>query len=339
MKCPQCSSDLNVRDTLTLPRFENADLTLCAFCETVVALDTASRMGCVLDACASCGAPIEQGPGSGRTLCGSCGDAQEKLLEDPDSIEEAADKILKEVLGVFPAVASGEADEYVGDVLAGLAARAGYERKAFRILITADLGLHAASIPGGVILVGRDLLRALEDEAMLAFVLGREIAHQHSGRVARRFRAWRAPGPLATSLQWSLGWITKGSLSVGRSAADLVREVAWLGYGSVHEQHADEWALKLLALDGYDPRSGVRHLARMEKRHLEERGVLAAFLDAHPARSRRRCLAETLVEIEASRNQLFRVNRDRYQRMAATLGRDDLVLVDPMFGTRLDPRA
>lgn len=338
MKCPQCASDLNVRDRISLPRFVDQDLTLCVFCEAVVALDKVGHTARVLEACAGCGAPIEAGSDRDHPRCASCRERVEGLLVDGDGLAEVAERIQKEVLTAFPVLPAGEPEEYFNHVLGALAARSGYERPAFRLIVSPDLGFRTASILGGVILAGREILAGLEDEAMLSFVLGRELAHHHSGRVARRFQAWRAPGPLATSLEWGLGWLTKGTLSVGRSAADLVRELAWLGYGSAHEQQADEWSIKLLALEGYDLGSAVRHLTRMEKRHLEARGALAAFLDAHPARSRRRCLAETLVALESPRVQPLRANREVYQRMAMALVRDDLVHHDAARASRTGPR-
>jgi predicted Zn-dependent protease len=117
-----------------------------------------------------------------------------------------------------------------------------------------------------------------------------------------------------------------------------VREVARLGYGPVHEQHADEFALRTISAAGYDPAGAVRYLTLLEKRHLAARGVFAAFLDSHPERSRRRCLAETLVAIGGERGPSRKVNRDLYRRAAARLAGEAEELVGAGRASTSPPR-
>ncbi len=357
MKCPQCASDLNVKDALALPRFGQMPLALCAFCGGFVALDEDLGSARILEACTSCGAPMNTsavasaatparppsaGEESARARADSrtsaagperpadtnppleCAACRETLPPTRETTDEASERILKDALRAFPPVHGSETTGYFEQILGSVASGAGFDRSALRLAIVADLGFRTVSVPGGVILAGRELLCGLEDEAMLAFVLAREIAHQQSGRVSRRFRQRRSASTLTAGLEWGIGVLTRGTLTVGRTAADLVREVAWLGYGSIHEQQADEWAMKQLGALGYDPAAAVRYLDAMERQHLEARGVLAAFLDVHPARSRRRCLAETMLAIDARSARVRRINREVYRRAAAALRRDDL---------------
>src|SRR6185503_1788575 len=109
----------------------------------------------------------------------------------------------------------------------------------YRLRVTAELGFRTVSIPGGTILAGSELIAELEDEAMLAFVLAREIEHQESGRALRRYRSRRDSWALLGTLEWGLGVLTRGALTTGRGDAAIVREVAHLGYGPTHEQQAD----------------------------------------------------------------------------------------------------
>src|SRR5439155_25252041 len=123
------------------------------------------------------------------------------------------------------------------------------------------------SVPGGTIRAGRDLLAALEDEAMLAFVLAREMGHQQSGRTYRRYQSRRASWALAAGLEWGLGLLTRGTLSLGKGDVDTVTEIARLGYGPAHEPQADEWAIKPMAATGYHPPAAVRYLIMLAKPH------------------------------------------------------------------------
>src|SRR5439155_23090013 len=85
----------------------------------------------------------------------------------------------------------------------------------------------------------------------------------------------------------------------------------------------DEWALHLMMNAGYNAGASVGYLKVLESRHLAERRALAAFLDVHPARSRRRCLAETLLSIHRDHPITRKSNRDAYRRAAAALSRED----------------
>jgi len=326
MKCPQCSSDLNLKDLVPLPRLGSAEVAVCAFCGTFVDRGDGAGAMRVLSACDGCGAPLEE-PAAAGAKCGTCAADSARAPFAPAEIAEAGARILREALRAFPPLEKAEGAAYFDQVLRGLTAELEGDEPAYRLIVCADLGFRTVSVPGGAILAGGELLAGLEDEAMLAFVLAREIAHHESGRVARRYRSRRASWALLGRLEWGLGVLTRGALSTGRGDGAIVREVARLGYGPVHEQQADESALRTISAAGYDPAAAVRYLAALEARHLAARGVLAAFLDSHPARSRRRCLAETLVAIGVGRSAPRRVNGEVYRRAVARFApeREELI--------------
>ena len=323
MKCPRCGSDLNKKDAVPLNRIGRIQATVCAFCSSFVALPGGTEPPQILGSCRTCGGPLEAIDPDQNLDCVPCLEGASRGGSSVDLAEDATVRILKEALRAYPPLPGSETLSYFGHVFGALAAGAGCDPSSFRVLAVADLGFKTVSVPGGTVLAGRELLSGLEDEAMLAFVLARELALQRSGIVARRYRSRRVPWALTAGLKWGLGLLSRGAVSNLNGDAEIVQEVARLGYGPEHETHADEWAINLLATTGYDPDAAVRYLKMLEARHLAERGALAAFLDVHPARSRRRCLAETLHTIHRDRVLLRKLNREVYRRAASTLGIED----------------
>jgi predicted Zn-dependent protease len=339
MKCLQCSSDLNLKELVPLPRLGRAEVAVCAFCGCFVDPGEEGGVARVLAACAGCGAPVEEAAGSAPGRCETCAEDTASVPPAPAEIAAAGVRILREALRVFPPLPGNESPAYFEQVLRTLTDPGFGDSADYRLIAVSGLGFRTVSIPGGAILAGTELLAGLEDEAMLAFVLAREIAHQQSGLTYRRYRSQRASWALLSRLEWGLGVLTRGAISTGRGDAAIVREVAGLGHGPVHEQHADESALRTVSAAGYDPLAAVRYLVALEDRHLGARGVLAAFLDSHPARSRRRCLAETLVAIGAERAAPRRVNREGYRRAATALmkEREELVGAGASGASPLSP--
>src|SRR5262245_53149750 len=178
MKCPQCSSDLNLKDLVPLPRLGSAEVAVCAFCGCFVDRGDGAGAMRVLSACDVCGAPLEE-PAAAGAKCGTCAADAHNAPFAPAEISEAGARILREALRAFPPLGKDEGAAYFENVLQELtAALEGAE--AYRLIVCADLGFRTVSVPGGAILAGAELLAGLEDEAMLAFVLAREIAHHES---------------------------------------------------------------------------------------------------------------------------------------------------------------
>ena len=324
MKCPLCASSISPKDAVPLPRQGGRmQVLLCGFCGGHVALDGRGADPRAIPACVSCGVPEENGADGESPMCRSCRFEEGAETPSDQRTPEIAGRFLKEAFQHFPRIDTPESASYFAHVVEGLEMAADSEPGSYRLVPVSEMGMRALSLPGGTILAGDELLRNLEDEAELAFVLAREMAHQQSGRVARRFRERRQTGALSAGFGWGLGLLTRGSLSTGRTEEAKLREVLWLGYGASHEENADETATRLLSLAGYDFSAAVRHLVRIEKRNLDSRRTLAAFLDVHPLRSRRRCIVETLVAIQTRRASSLRLNREVYRRAVAMLPREE----------------
>ena len=208
MKCPHCSSRLNPKDVVRLSRTGKQEAALCAFCGGMAAVDVVTGVARELDACISCGTPVERAarpraevPGGAR--CASCREATTRPEGIPAPDDDASARLLKNALGSLTQIGDAETAAYFASVLERLTAAAGCEAGALAVVLVlrnmkrapSSLG-RSASLPGGAILAGREILCGLEDEAMLAFVVARELAHQQSGRVFRRYRSRPTLGPL-----------------------------------------------------------------------------------------------------------------------------------------------
>lgn len=334
MKCPDCGSDLNTKETVILAGRSRIEATVCVFCGSLAALPADGAQARRLDACPSCGAPLTEAVDVSQPQCAPCGDAASRHGSRGESVEEAEEHSLKEALLLFPPVPDSRGLAYFGQVLGVLVKAVGRERAAHRLVIVSDLGFRMLSTPGGTIIAGAELLASLEDEAMLAFFLARELAHQESGRVFRRLRSRYPSGPLSSGFEWGISLITGGVATLGSRQTEALNEVVRLGYGKANEESADAIATGLLVRIGYDPGAAVRCLALIEARDLSTRRALAAFLDVRPARSRRRALVDLLVFPHTDLATPARLNRDVYRRAASRLARVGVFGGDARGGSR-----
>jgi len=106
---------------------------------------------------------------------------------------------------------------------------------------------NALALPGGFIFVTTGALRAMQNEAQLAGVLGHEVGHVAARHgVDQMKRALVAQGILISAL----GTSPQAAQIAGQVAAELVLR----GYGREAELEADRLGAQYMASDQYDPR-------------------------------------------------------------------------------------
>jgi len=130
---------------------------------------------------------------------------------------------------------------------------------------------QASAFPGGVVAVHSGLFQVVENEAQLAFILAHEIAHVLQEHPWREYRYQR--GKLLF-----LRWSTAG---LGYVVESAIRS----GYERELEAQADRLALSYMIQAGFDPREGLRLLARLEER---QGGLSGLFWESHRSYPRRR---------------------------------------------------
>lgn len=143
--------------------------------------------------------------------------------------------------------------------------------------ILRDTQVNALAAPGGFIFVTQGLLRFVQSESELAFVLGHEtthVAHRHAVELAQRDMELQFGAVLLTQLVFG-GSITAFQLAqIGRALLDAK-------YSREKEMEADHFGVIYAQRAGYDPTASLLFFERLQKQEKQQPALLHAFED-HP---------------------------------------------------------
>jgi beta-barrel assembly-enhancing protease len=174
---------------------------------------------------------------------------------DEESVGAAA---AARIFGSAPLVDAPETQRYVNLVGSALAAQAGTAYK-WRFGVVGSEAVNAFASPGGIVLVTAGLVRTIQNEDELAFVLAHEIAHvvmkHHYSVVLRQRLAEKA----SADLQASTGGT--GNAALSHASAQIYAR----GLDKSAEYDADRLAAELMTKTGYDPAASMAVLERMQK--------------------------------------------------------------------------
>ncbi len=141
-----------------------------------------------------------------------------------------------------------------------------------------DNGVNAIAAPGGFVFVTRGLLRFVQSENELAFVVGHEtthVAHRHAVELAQRDMELRFGVILITQLLFG-GNLTAFQLGqIGRALIDA-------RYSQDKEFEADHFGVIFAKKAGFDPTASLAFFERLQKTEKEQPGLLQAF-EGHPS--------------------------------------------------------
>jgi hypothetical protein len=254
--------------------------------------------------CSACGGLVAPGGGA-ESICRACarphGTAAGRARSCAGDREEpgraAGERLaarLRDLLAArFDAVREPAAERYVAGV-----------RSALPGAVVGPVSFAASpepillALPDRSLVLSTGLLRTLEDEAQLAFVLGREESLARHGWVARRYRAEGAGS-------W-FSWLRcdDGPL------ADAIELSCRVGFGAEAEQLADGEGLAALVAAEYDPQAGARALALLDRASRDSGRFRLSRLRSH-------LLGRSLAD--AGRPPVARLNREVYCRAAGAL--------------------
>lgn len=162
------------------------------------------------------------------------------------------------ILGAAPLHDSRDAQQYVNSVGQAIATKSGATyRWRFGLLQTESI--NAFATPGGFVFVTSGLVRQMETEDELAFVMAHEIAHvvkRHHYRVVQRQRLTERA---AKGLQSASGEAANTELS--HASAQMYAR----GLDRSSEYEADRTAIELATLAGYDPAAALSVLERLQR--------------------------------------------------------------------------
>jgi len=121
--------------------------------------------------------------------------------------------------------------------------------------------VNAFACPGGYIMLTKGVLKQMQNESELAFVLAHEISHvalQHSGR-------FQQTSGIVSFISSFLGGGTVVSVAVRRSTGELEAQLLEKGRQKEFEFDADKAGVVLAANLGYDPSSSINYLKRVSE--------------------------------------------------------------------------
>ena len=178
----------------------------------------------------------------------------------------------------------------------------------FTFEVVADPSINAFALPGGPMFINTGLLRAVDNEAQLAGVMGHEMSHvilRHGTNQASKSKLIELPAVLSSQ-------IAGGSLAgqVAQLGIGLGTNSVLLKFSRTAESQADLMGSHLMAEAGYNPLE-LAHF--FEKLNAQGGGQTFQFLSDHPNPDNR----EKAIEKEAERlpQQQYGYQTGEFQKM------------------------
>lgn len=148
----------------------------------------------------------------------------------------------------------------------------------FSFEVVADPSINAFALPGGPMFINTGLLRAVENEAQLAGVMGHEMSHvilRHGTNQASKSKLIELPAVLASQMSGSGSMMGQlAQLGIGLGANSVL-----LKFSRTAESQADLMGSHLMAESGYNPIEMARFF---EKLNAEGGQRAPQFLSDHP---------------------------------------------------------
>ena len=183
----------------------------------------------------------------------------------------------------------------------------------FTFEVVADPSINAFALPGGPMFINTGLLRAVDNEAELAGVMGHEMSHvilRHATNQASKANLIELPAALAGELAGNGSMIGQlAQLGIGFGANSVL-----LKFSRTAESQADLMGSHLMAEAGYDPMEMAKFF---EKLSANGGSSASQFLSDHPNPGNR----EKAIEQEAARlpEQTYGYQTGKFQQMKKAL--------------------
>jgi predicted Zn-dependent protease len=147
----------------------------------------------------------------------------------------------------------------------------------FTFEVIADPSINAFALPGGPMFINTGLLRAVDNEAQLAGVMGHEMSHvilRHGTNQASKSKLIELPAVLASQMSGGSMMGQLAQLGIGLGANSVL-----LRFSRTAESQADLMGSHLMAESGYNPIEMARFF---EKLNTESGQRAPQFLSDHP---------------------------------------------------------
>lgn len=189
--------------------------------------------------------------------------------------QEAAVEIEKEV----QVLDDPELTAYIAKIGQNLARNSQDPSYPFVFKVVADDAINAFALPGGPIYIHTGLIKAADNEAQVAGVMGHEIGHvvlRHSTNQASKASMFQLPALLAAGMLDKQGGMLA---ALGQVGLGLGLNSALLSYSRKAEHDSDIVGARMLAETGYSPVEMATFFKKLEE---AGGGGGPQFLSSHP---------------------------------------------------------
>jgi len=179
----------------------------------------------------------------------------------------------------------------------------------FTFEVVADPAINAFALPGGPMFINTGLLKAIDNEAQLAGVMGHEMSHvilRHGTNQASKADLIQIPLALA-------GQLTDNDAMMGQLAQlgiGLGADSVLLKFSRTHESQADLMGSHMMAEAGYDPIQMARFFNKLKTTDTAD---AIEFISDHPSPVNR----AHAIALESTRlpQQTYGYQTGQFQRM------------------------
>jgi thiamine biosynthesis protein ThiS len=188
----------------------------------------------------------------------------------------------------------------------------------FSFEVVVDPSINAFALPGGHMFIHTGLLRAVDNEAQLAGVMGHEMSHvilRHGTNQASKANLIELPVALAAQIAGNGSMMRQlAQLGIGLGANSVL-----LKFSRNAESQADLMGSHLMSEAGYDPMEMARFFNKLGSPGQGMAGNMAQFLSDHPNPDNR----ERAIEKEAHLlpQQRYGYESGDFQRMKEAVAR------------------
>jgi len=178
----------------------------------------------------------------------------------------------------------------------------------FTFEVVADPSINAFALPGGPMFINTGLLRAVDNEAQLAGVMGHEMSHvilRHGTNQASKTKLIELPAVLASQMSGASMMGQLAQLGIGLGANSVL-----LKFSRTAESQADLMGSHLMAESGYNPIEMARFF---EKLNAEGGQRAPQFLSDHPnPENRQKAIEEEITRLP---QQSYGYQTGEFERM------------------------
>ncbi len=144
--------------------------------------------------------------------------------------------------------------------------------------IVRDPSVNAVAAPGGFIFVTSGLLRFVQSDNELAFVIGHEtthVAHRHAVDLAQKDMELQFGAVLVSQIFFGGSYASYALAQIGRSLMDAK-------YSRDKEFEADHYGVIFAQKAGFDPTASLAFFERLQQTEKAQPGAMAHAFEDHP---------------------------------------------------------